>query len=184
MIGDGRRGAGHAGGQGTRDLAARLRPNEIDPAEVDGQPASQAEAAPVHRPHGWQIAHTYLVTAAALVIVIAGMRAASGMLVPLLLAIFVAGICAPLYQGMRRRHVPTPFAILAIMLVMLGSVLLLVGVIERAVAGFAGNLPSYQAAFLAQTDKLWIWLEKGSGSRRTGSRSRAICCGTSSIRRS
>ena len=56
---------------------------------------------------------------------------------------------------MRRRHMPTPFAILAIMLVMFGSVLLLVGVIERAVAGFAGNLPNYQAAFLAQTDKIW-----------------------------
>ena len=159
MIGDGRRRAGHACGQGTRDLAARLRPNEIDPAEVDGQPASQAEAAPVHRPHGWQIAHTYLVTAAALVIVVAGMHAAASLLVPLLLAIFVAGICAPMYNGMRRRHVPTPFAILAIMLVMLGGVLMLVGVIERAVTGFANNLPSYQAAFAAQTDKIWALLQ-------------------------
>jgi AI-2 transport protein TqsA len=139
-------------------LAARLRANEIDPVEVDQQPVSHAEAAPARRPHGWQIAHTYLVTAAALVIVIAGMRAAAGMLVPFLLAIFVAGICAPLYQGMRRRHLPTPFAIVAIMLVMLGGVLLLIGVVERAVTGFAGNLPSYQAAFLAQTDKIWLWL--------------------------
>lgn len=151
--------ADRARGQGTRDLATRLRPNQIDPAEVDQQPAPHAEAVPVRRPHGWQIAHTYLVTAAALVIVVAGMHAASGMLVPLLLAIFVAGICAPLYQAMRRRHVPTWLAVVAIMLVMLGSVLLLVGVIERAIAGFAGNLPSYQAAFLAQTDKIWLWLE-------------------------
>jgi AI-2 transport protein TqsA len=140
-------------------LAARRKPTELDPAEVDPQPAPQAETAEVRRPHGWQIAHTYLVTAAALVIVVAGMRAAAGMLVPLLLAIFVAGICAPLYQGMRRRHVPTSLAVVAIMLVMLGSVLLLVGLIERAVAAFAGNLPSYQAAFLAQTDKIWLWLE-------------------------
>jgi AI-2 transport protein TqsA len=139
-------------------LAARLRPNQIDPAEVGEQPASHVQAAPVRRPQGWQIAHTYLVTAAALVIVIAGMRAASDMLVPFLLAIFVAGICAPLYQGMRRRHVPTPFAIVAIMLVLLGGLLVLIGVVERAVTGFAGNLPSYQAAFLAQTDKIWLWL--------------------------
>ena len=180
MCHDGRwpAGAGHACGQGTRDLAARLRANEIDPAEVDGQPASQAEAAPVRRPHGWQIAHTYLLTAAALVIVIAGMRAAAGILVPLLLAIFVAGICAPLYQGMRRRHVPTPLAIVAIMLRHARRVLMLVGVIERAVTGFADNLPSYQAAFLAQTDKIC-----GSGSRRTASRCRARRCGTTSIRR-
>jgi AI-2 transport protein TqsA len=140
-------------------LAARLRPNEIDPGEVGEEPELHAEAAPARRPHGWQIAHTYLVTAAALVIVIAGMRAASDILMPFLLAIFVAGICAPLYQGMRRRRVPAAFAILAIMLVMLGSVLLLIGVVERAVTGFAGNMPSYQAAFLAQTDKLWMWLQ-------------------------
>jgi AI-2 transport protein TqsA len=137
----------------------RLKPTEVDPVDADRQPAPPAEAVQMPRPQGWQVAHTYLVTAAALVIVIAGMRAAAGMLVPLLLAIFVAGICAPLYQGMRRRHVPTPFAILAIMLVMLASVLLLIGVVERAIAGFADNLPSYQAAFLAQTDKLWIWLQ-------------------------
>jgi AI-2 transport protein TqsA len=139
-------------------LAARLKPTEIDPAEVR-QPAAEALTSQARRPQGWQIAHTYLLTAAALVIVIAGMRAAAGMLVPLLLAVFVAGICAPLYQAMRRRRVPTPLAVVAIMLVMLGGVLLLVGVIERAVAGFAGNLPSYQAAFLAQSDKIWLWLE-------------------------
>jgi AI-2 transport protein TqsA len=59
---------------------------------------------------------------------------------------------------MRRRHVPTPLAIVAIMLVMLGGVMLLIGVVERAVTGFASNLPAYQAAFLAQTDKIWLWL--------------------------
>jgi predicted PurR-regulated permease PerM len=36
--------------------------------------------------------------------------------------------------------------------------MLLIGVVERAVTGFAGNLPAYQAAFLAQTDKIWLWL--------------------------
>jgi AI-2 transport protein TqsA len=139
-------------------LAARLRPDQFEPAAADQEAVSPAEPAPTRRLHGWQIAHTYLITAAALVIVIAGMRAASDMLVPFLLAIFVAGICAPLYQGMRRRHVPTSLAILAIMLVMLGGILLLIGVVERAVTGFAGNLPGYQAAFLAQTEKIWLWL--------------------------
>jgi AI-2 transport protein TqsA len=140
-------------------LAARLRPDEIDSGEVGEELATPAEAALARRPHGWQVAHTYLVTAAALVIVVAGMHASASLLVPLLLAIFIAGICAPMYQGMRRRHVPTPFAILAVMLVMLGGVLLLVGVIERAVNGFADNLPIYQAAFAAQTDKIWALLQ-------------------------
>jgi predicted PurR-regulated permease PerM len=148
----------------TRDLAVRLKPRAADPGEVGRndsaeQSAARSEAASPRRLQGWQTAHTYLVTAAALVIVIAGMHAASGILVPFLLAMFVAGICAPLYQGMRRRRVPTPLAILAIMLVMLGGVMLLIGVVERAVSGFAANLPSYQASFLAQTDKIRLWLD-------------------------
>jgi predicted PurR-regulated permease PerM len=32
-------------------------------------------------------------------------------------------------------------------------------VVERAVTGFAADLPGYQAAFLAQTDKIWLWLD-------------------------
>lgn len=150
-------------------MAVRLKPGDIDPeglrsggsdeGKVVSGKALPAEPLPASRPHGWQLAHTYLVTAAALVIVIAGMHAASSILVPFLLAMFVAGICAPLYQGMRRRHVPTPLAILAIMLVMSGGILLIIGVVERAITGFAGNLPGYQAAFLAQTDKLRVLLE-------------------------
>ena len=149
-------------------MAVRLKPGDLDPEARTGGPdegkvvagkALPAEPLPASRPHGWQLAHTYLVTAAALVIVIAGMHAASSILVPFLLAMFVAGICAPLYQGMRRRHVPTPLAILAIMLVMSGGILLIIGVVERAITGFAGNLPGYQAAFLAQTDKLRGLLE-------------------------
>lgn len=136
----------------TGGLATRLKPSEVE------QPEPSPEANPARRPDGWQVAHTYLVTAAALVIVIAGMHAAASILVPFLLAIFIAGICAPMYHGMRRRRVPTPFAILAVMLVMLGGLLLLAGVIERAINGFTSNLPSYQAAFQAQTGKLWAWL--------------------------
>jgi predicted PurR-regulated permease PerM len=136
-------------------LATRLKPND---ANEDAQRSPPGEAAAGRRLYGWRAAHTYLVTAAAVVIVVAGMNAASGILVPFLLAIFVAVICAPLYNGMRRRRVPTPFALLAIMLVMSAGVLLLVGVIERAVTGFAGNLPSYQAAFQEQSGRIWAWL--------------------------
>ena len=92
-------------------------------------------------------------------IVIAGMRASADILMPFLLALFIAVICAPLYQGMRRRHVPTSLAVTAILLLMMGGVLILVGVVERAITALSGNLPAYQAAFLASTDQLWGWLE-------------------------
>ena len=110
------------------------------------------------RPNGWRAVNIYLLTGAAFVVVVAGMSAAAGILVPFLLALFVAVICAPLYQGMRRRGLPSALAMLVVVLLMLATMLLLVGVIERAVGVLSGNLPNYLAAFFAQTDKLWAWL--------------------------
>jgi AI-2 transport protein TqsA len=107
---------------------------------------------------GWRAVNTYLLTAAAVVVVIAGMRASAGILVPFLLALFVAVISAPLYQGMRRRGLPSAVSMLALVLILLAAMLLLFGAIERAVGALSGNLPGYLAAFFAQTDKLWAWL--------------------------
>jgi predicted PurR-regulated permease PerM len=112
-----------------------------------------------HRPEAWRAVNVFLLTAAAIVIVIAGMRASSDILMPFLLALFIAVICAPLYQGMRRRHVPTTLAVIAVLLLMVGAVLIIVSVVERAIAGLSGNLPAYQAAFLSSTADLWTWLE-------------------------
>jgi len=115
--------------------------------------------ADARQPGAWRSVNVFLLTAAAIVIVIAGMRASAEILMPFLLALFIAVICAPLYQGMRRRHVPTTLAMVAILLLMVGGVLILVGVVERAIAALSGRLPAYQAAFVASTDQLWGWLE-------------------------
>jgi AI-2 transport protein TqsA len=109
--------------------------------------------------YGWRAVNIYLLTAAAFVIVVAGMRAAADILVPFLLAVFVAVICAPVYQAMTRRRVPASIAIVGILLMMLGAVLLMVGVLERAINSISGRLPQYQAALFTQVDKLWHWLE-------------------------
>jgi predicted PurR-regulated permease PerM len=116
-------------------------------------------AVPEPNPNGWRAVNIYLLTAAAFVIVVAGMRAAAGILVPSLLAVFVAVICAPVYQAMTRRRVPTSIAILGIVLLMLGAVLVMAGVLERAINSISGRLPQYQAALFAQTDRVWQWLE-------------------------
>jgi AI-2 transport protein TqsA len=118
-----------------------------------------APAIPESKRNGWRAVNIYLLTAAAFVIVVAGMRASAGILVPFLLAVFVAVICAPLYQAMTRRHVPAALAILGIVLVMLAAVLVMAGVLERAINSISGRLPQYQAALFAQTDRLWQWLE-------------------------
>lgn len=138
-------------------MATLLKVDEAgEPADEAALP--DAHAAGERTPAGWHAATTYLVTGAALVIVVAGMRASADMLVPFLLAVFVAVICAPLHQAMTRRRVPAPIAILVIVLVMLGAVLAVVGVVERGIAGILGKWPQYQTALLAQTDRLWAWL--------------------------
>jgi predicted PurR-regulated permease PerM len=117
-------------------------------------------AIPEPKRNGWRAVNIYLLTAAAFVIVVAGMRASAGILVPFLLAVFVAVICAPLYQAMTRRHVPASLAILGIVLVMLAAVLVMAGVLERTITSVSGRLPQYQAALFAQVDELWRWLEE------------------------
>jgi AI-2 transport protein TqsA len=124
---------------------------------MTGQPT--APGVPEPKRYGWRAVNIYLLTAAAFVIVVAGMRAAAGILVPFLLAVFVAVICAPLYQAMTRRRVPASLAILGIVLVMLAAVLVMAGVMERAINSISGRLPQYQAALFAQLDALWRRLE-------------------------
>ena len=51
----------------------------------------------------------FLIVAACFVVVVAGMRAASSILVPFLLSMFIAIICAPPLFWMQRKGVPSRF---------------------------------------------------------------------------
>lgn len=136
-----------------------MRPIRNPGPAPDQVPAQDVAAAADRRDGGWRTVNIYLLTAAAVVIVVAGMRAAAGILVPFLLAIFVAVICAPMYQAMTRRRVPASLAIVGILLVMSAAVLGMAGVLERTINSIAGRLPRYQAALFAQLDHLWLWLD-------------------------
>jgi len=99
-----------------------------------------------------------LITAAALVVVIAGMQAAASLLVPFLLAAFIAIICLPPLNWLTRHNIPAGIAVLIITLTLLlaGS---LIGVfVGASVADFSHNLPNYQARLSDQTASLLTWL--------------------------
>ncbi len=99
-----------------------------------------------------------LVSAAALVVIVAGMQAAKSLLVPFLLAAFIAIICLPPLAWLRRRGVSHALgiALIALALIVLGS---LVGALVGAsVADFSRNLPRYQAGLQQQTGALLAWL--------------------------
>ena len=85
-----------------------------------------------------------LVTLAASVVVIAGLRAAQNLVVPFLLALFLAIIAAPGVAWLQRRRVPAPVAILLVVIVIL-AVLTVVGIVlGRSVNLFVAEIPQYQ----------------------------------------
>ena len=86
-----------------------------------------------------------LLIVAALVVVFAGIKAAEQLMVPLLLAAFIATIAAtPVFWLNRRWNVPIGAAIAIIVLLLIVALLALGALIARSVANFQDKLPSYQ----------------------------------------
>ena len=100
-----------------------------------------------------------LLAMAAFVIIVAGMRAASTILVPFLLSIFIAVIAAPAFIWMRRRHVPSAVALLLMVsaLVILG--IGIVGLVGSGLNDFTQRLPEYQTLLETKTAEFIQWLK-------------------------
>lgn len=87
-----------------------------------------------------------LIVAASLIILLAGMKAASDLLEPFLLATFISIICAPVVSLLTRKGWPEW---LAVSCVMLGLVVVMTGgvaLVGASINGFLKQLPVYQAA--------------------------------------
>lgn len=100
-----------------------------------------------------------LIHLASFVVVVAGMKAASPLLVPFLLAIFLAIICAPPLFWMQKKGIPEPLAMLLLVVVMVGAWFLLLLLMGNSMGDFSRNVPVYQERLLQQTGKWWLWLE-------------------------
>jgi len=92
------------------------------------------------------------------VVVVAGMKAAAPLVVPFLLAVFLAIICAPPLFWMQKKGIP---AIIG-MLLMIGVIVViwasLVTLVGSSMTDFSKNVPLYQERMLEQTSGLWRWL--------------------------
>ena len=107
---------------------------------------------------GISLAARFLLYGAAFVVLVAGMKTAAPLLVPFLLAIFIALICAPPIAWLKARGVPGGFAIVLIVLgIVLGATLVgtLVG---SSIVDFREDLPSYQQRLLEMSGGLQQWL--------------------------
>ena len=85
-----------------------------------------------------------LVRFAAFIIIVAGMKAAAVMVVPFLLAAFLAIIWAPPLFWMQKKGIPSIVGILALMLGVVCVQVLLVTLVSSSIADFSENMPLYQ----------------------------------------
>ncbi|MGD9724174.1 MAG: AI-2E family transporter [Pirellulales bacterium] len=109
-----------------------------------------------------KISGPVLVSCAALVVIVAGVRVAQPIIVPLVVAAFLAMICLPPLRWLQEKGLPTwaAMVVMVVVIVLVGSVL--VAVIGTSVNRLREQLPEYQAR-VEQLQRQGIdWL-KGHG---------------------
>lgn len=85
-----------------------------------------------------------LIPLAALVIIIAGLRAAVSIIVPFLMAIFLAIIATPALFWLQKKRIPTGIAVVLISAVILIAGLLLGALLAATIADFTRALPEFE----------------------------------------
>lgn len=106
----------------------------------------------------------FIIVAAAFVVVVAGMRTAVDLLVPFLLSVFIAVLCAPPLNWMKSKGVPGALALLIIL-----ALIVIVGggagaIIGASISSFRHDLPEYVLRLEEMTAGFRLWLEaKGLG---------------------
>lgn len=89
----------------------------------------------------------WLVGLAAFMIIIAGLKAASQIVVPLMLSVFIAIVCAPAMSSLRRRGLPTWLSILLVVFVILIGISSLALLVGASLDEFSNQLPDYKKRF-------------------------------------
>jgi len=99
-----------------------------------------------------------LIVSAALVIVIAGMRYAAPLLVPFLLAVFIAVISYPLMCKLQNKGLPKGLALTLVMLLVIFIGLGLTFLVGSSITDFSQTLPEYQQRITAEWGDALLWL--------------------------
>jgi len=108
--------------------------------------------------NGQSTAARVLLSAAAFVVVIAGMRAAQGIIVPFLLAVFITIIAAPGLNWLQRRRVPRVVALLLVVVGILTVGVAVTALLGTSLDGFSEALPAYQQRLEGEVVSLVDWL--------------------------
>ncbi len=96
----------------------------------------------------------FLIVFAAFVIVVSGLKMASSLVVPFLLAVFIAMIVSPLLTWLKHRRVPGSLAILLIISLILAMGLVLAAVVGSSVESFRQDIPVYSAKLSVMSESI------------------------------
>lgn len=103
---------------------------------------------------------TYLLSAACLVVVVAGLKAASQILVPLMVALLVSFASLPLLFWLRRHRIPSLPAVLVTILADVAVLAAVALLVSTSINDLARELPKYQARFEELGEEAVVWLEE------------------------
>ena len=101
-----------------------------------------------------------LFTSAAFVVVVAGMRAAQGILIPFLLAVFIATISNPLVSFLQRKRFPRGLSIFIIFLLMIAFGFRIISLLGTSLNIFSNNFPKYQVLLKEYVEGFFSFLQE------------------------
>ena len=104
-------------------------------------------------------ANHVVITLAGLVVIVAGVQASKAIMVPFLLAIFIAIVTAPPMLWMQRKGLPRWLGLLIVVLGVLGVGLVFVSLIGTSIKDFSQDIPLYESKLENQRTAIIAWLD-------------------------
>ncbi len=101
----------------------------------------------------------FLVSAAGLVVIIAGLKDAGNLLLPMLVALFLAILSSPLLSWLLRKRVPRPLAVLLAVLANVAILMAFVLPVGGSMNAFTEALPKYRQQLRVRTTEAVEWFE-------------------------
>ncbi len=86
----------------------------------------------------------YFLVAAAIVVVISGIKAAAPIVVPFILSVFIAIILTPYYNWLNSKKSPQVLSLVIVLLTFVGVLSLMGVLLGTSIQNFSANLPSYE----------------------------------------
>jgi AI-2 transport protein TqsA len=112
-----------------------------------------------HTPEKRAVGLRVLITFASLCVVIAGLRAAGPIVVPVLFSAFLSVLAIAPVHWLQRRRVPGWLSFTIVFVVVLGVFVLVSALVGSSIASFSENLPAYKKAIVEMTAGWFVWLE-------------------------